>query len=492
MATTTLSEVTVTGSRSIDANVVASNLGINSIQNPDDYYLEKVELITSVGRVNLKGLMVEISYYEDIFRGTITGNILINDSISLINRVSLSGYETLLFSFKKSKDAEFKVDKKFKIFRIGERMLKTNSSEVYSLHFCSEELFLSEQIKISKSYSGKKINEIVTDILLNEMKIDTKLSKKEILVENTKGVYDFLIPYKKPFEAINWLANYAQSTRNTGSDFVFFENIDGLNFNSLQTLYSQPLYRTFVYQLRTATDSKVAGELGTALNGIKSYNFLDTFDTLYGTNKGVFANKLITIDTLTRRYYNTNFDYESYFSRSKTLNGSPIITDFKNSLGKKLNENYEAVLKVLTTNRNQESASYISEKQGSVAKDVFVESYVSNRTAQLSLAHYSRLKIAVSGDPFLKVGDVISIILPAMISPENNSAQGGIDEYHSGKYLITSARHIIDVNLKYETILEIAKESLSKTLPPVSTIETKSGDVNSNPSAPISGGRRGM
>jgi hypothetical protein len=480
-----LKEVVVIGQK-IQSDDVLQSLGVSSIVNPDDYFLQKVEILTSIGPVNIKGVMVELSYYEDIFKGTVTGSVLIHDAISLIDRLALNGTEILTLSYKKSSQANIEFNRTFRIFRVGERILNNNAQEVYALHFCSEELFLSEQIKISKAYSGKKINEIITDILENEMK-----AKRELIIEPTLNVYDFIIPYKKPYEAINWLANYAQPTRSSGADFVFFENVDGLNFRSLQSLYSQTPYRTFTYNLRTAGKREGSGEVGNSLVGIKSYNFLDTFDTLYATNLGAFSNKTISIDPLTRKYYTSVFNYYQYLEDAKTLNGHAVISQNKNALGKAAFENEDAVLKVLTTNKSQKKAKGIADKnlQFSVANDVGIETYVPYRTAQLALSHYSRIKIAVSGDPLLSVGQTLNIILPSMRSSDNTGYQEGKkDEYHSGKYIVTAVRHIIDVNLKYETILEIAKDTLGAPLPFSEKSTAEILNPNSDPSEPVSGG----
>ena len=70
------------------------------IINPDDYFLQEVEIISGSQSVNIKGIMAELSYYEDIFRGSMTGHVLIQDSISLIDRMGMSGFEFLYLSFK--------------------------------------------------------------------------------------------------------------------------------------------------------------------------------------------------------------------------------------------------------------------------------------------------------------------------------------------------------------------------------------------------------
>jgi len=49
-------------------------------------------------------------------------------------------------------------------------------TEQYEFLFCSEELILSEQIKISQSYPDKKVSEIVQDILENKLKVNKKMN----------------------------------------------------------------------------------------------------------------------------------------------------------------------------------------------------------------------------------------------------------------------------------------------------------------------------
>jgi hypothetical protein len=422
----------------------------------DDYIIDEIRLVTPTDNMDVRTVSVEISYYEDIFRGSVTGHVLISDSLSLIERLSMSGNDFLYMSFRKSSFDTTKVQKYFRIYRVSERHLTNDNTEVYSLHFCSEELLLSEQMKISKSYNNKPISDIVKDILLNHLKVPAK----QVNVQDTEGMYDFVIPYKKPFDAINWLANYAL-TEKTGADYMFYENIKGFNFNSLQSLYSQEVYAAYAYTARNSNFS----DLSLNMSAIKSYTFLDTFDTLYGTTSGAFANKLITIDPLTRQYYKTEFDsMKNYYDKKKTLNGQGVYNDLKNRLGKTANENYDAVLKIMVSNKDQKKAEGISDKPWSVANDIRAESYVTQRTSQLALSHYTRLKIVVSGDPNLTVGSLVDVTLPSSLSStkQNNGFNSGKpDPYNSGKYLITAVRHKINTEMKYETILELAKDSFT-------------------------------
>ena len=80
----------------------------------------------------------------------------------------------------------------FRVYRVSERIQNNHFTETYTLHFCSEELFLSEQVKISKSYKNQQLSFIINDILKNYLKIPTK----RIKIDDSDGLYDILIPFK--------------------------------------------------------------------------------------------------------------------------------------------------------------------------------------------------------------------------------------------------------------------------------------------------------
>lgn len=444
------------------------------IVNAEDFYLSEVTLITAMGEVSLKSLMVEISYYEDIFKGTISGQILISDSVSLIDRMGMNGSEYLKLKFSKTKNAsaESTVSRFFRVYRVSERILKNSETETYTLNFCSEELLLSEQMKLSKSYIGQTISDIVYDILSRQLGIDDKY----LYIGPTTGLQDRIIPYMKPFEAVHWLSNYAQNAQYKGADYLFYENSFGFNFASLQELFMRDTYNEYIYGQRNAGSVYDSAEITRNLTNIKSFTFLDTFDVLYGTSTGAFANRLITIDPLTMSYKDTKFDYiKDAYGKYVTLNKFPVIGDTKNRFGKKPNENADAVLKVMISNPSQKKAKGIIDKPWTVTEDIQAETFVPNRTAQLALSHYSRIRVVLPGDPNLTVGRVIKLNLPSngKNADGSNFNEGEKDVYNSGNYLITAVRHIINAERAYDTVLEVVKDSYNAKLATYSSEPTK-------------------
>jgi hypothetical protein len=423
---------------------------------PQDYSLKNLVLLSSLGSYDVKPSLVEMSYFEDIFSNTVTGRMIISEAEGFIEKFHLSGNEYIRVTFTKASDKNFNIDILFRIYKISDRQLVGNmQTEGYVLYFCSDELIISEQYKVSKSYPNTKVSDIITDITKNYLKVP---SNKKVTIESTKGIYDFIVPNFKPFEAINWLSTYAQSASSGsfGSDMLFFENKYGYNFASLQTLFAQQIYRTYQYEPKNV--DKKSQPVQDKFYSVLSYKFINTIDTLGAINSGQFANQLITVDPLLQRYITTNFDYSKYFSQSSKLNKYPIVNDTKNRFGDKIYETPQAVIKVSPTNHGQKDVPYINSKPGAVVSDIFAEIYIPNRTAQLTLSNYNKIKLVIDGDPGAAAGTTINFNLLSL----NPTLQGKKpDDFYSGKYLISAVKHTIKID-SYTTVLEIVKDSSVK------------------------------
>ena len=420
-----------------------------------NYSLDKCVIVTSLGQpIDFTNLFQEFNYYEDIFGAFVSGDITINDSLGLLSQMGFNGHEYLMLEFSQPNLAECQsLSRSFRIYKVSNRQLTRDQNETYTLHFCSEETVLSEQYRISKSYKSKLVSDMVTDIMANYLKKPVILN-----IEPTKGLRDIIIPNMKPLEALNWLTTQAISASNAGADYLFYENYNGYNFSTLQSLYNNevPARLKFKYQPKNIQQ---VDENNPAENMINVYSFevINNFDSLFGNNSGMLANRLISVDIIRQKYTNTVFDYAKYFSSAKKLNPNPVLSNFQNRFGDTDNATANATLKVVTTNTGQTTYSpYIKSRQPDI-RDINIEKIVPHRTAQIPLSTYIRYKIAVPGNPQLTVGQVIEFYLP-----EISRRPGGKDEdrFYSGKYLVTAVRHKIDFENRFVTVMEISKESL--------------------------------
>ncbi len=434
-------------------------LGTKNIQYATEYQLDSISLVTSLqnGVINMLPFMVELNLFEDIYSSTISGELVVSDALGLISNFRLNGTEFLQVTLRKSTGDDHPIEKNYRIYKISTRTTnESNAYEIYTINFCSEEFLLAEQYRVSKSFKGTEISNIIKNILTKYVKVGIGAGTKPINVEDTIGTYDFILPNKKLFETINWLSTYALPKNGVGADMLFFENRDGYYFRSLQSLYSQKPYQTYKFDPKN-----ISNELNQQVSNVFNFEVLDFFDTLGGIVNGTFANRVITINPLTRTYkVDNDFNYASYFNKSVSLNQHPAVNDYQNRFGKTLydkppSELEVGTLRMVPENTEMKKNSYISKNPDAVANDINIRKYMPNRVAQIALANYTRIKITVAGDASLTVGKTIIFNTYEM----NGTIERKLDPTYSGKYLITAVRHIVKNN-SYITVLEMAKDSV--------------------------------
>lgn len=432
----------------------------NQVENPgayfpQDYSLKTLNFLTASGqRFELKKILLEMSYYEDIYSFSVSGYITVVDAQGFVELLQLTGNEYIEVNFSKTKSGVNSNDRLYRVYKVGDRKPTGNmNAEIYTLYFCSEELMLSEQNKISKSFTGEKISNIIKNVLTDKLKVDVE--EKINVIEETTGLYDFVIPRLKPFEAINWLSTYARPNKAgaVGADMLFFETKEGFSFRSLQSMFRDEIYATYKYQIKNIEEKQQPFQEKTI--SVLDYEFVKAYDMMDEITSGAFANRLISIDTLARNYNVTDFNYSKYKSQAKTLNSNAPANELLDRLGQTQQTSFDSVLKVLTSNANQQNIEYIKQIPGSVAKNIAIETYVPNRTAQIALANYTVVKLKIPGDTGISVGRTIEFNL---LSLKPSDSKKDLDKYYSGKYLVTAVRHIIQPTT-FQTVLEIAKDS---------------------------------
>ena len=75
-----------------------------------------------------------------------------------------------------------------------------------------------------------------------------------------------------------------------------------------------------------------------------------------------------------------------------------------------------------------------------------------------SLANHTIMKAIVPGNSGLVVGHTVNINLNSLSTDGLSTEE---DEFYSGVYLITAIRHVIQTQGVYQTVLELAKNTMS-------------------------------
>lgn len=439
-----------------------------NITNPQEFVISNVDLITAGGQaINLKPSLMELSVYESMYSGIVSGHVTLTDSQGFIEVFNITGFNFIRISFSKIGDDDpFKKDTYFRIHRIGKNIPTTRGNEEFTMSFVSEDVFVNQQKRIVKSYKEQTINSMIQDLLLNELNTSRHLLPGSIF-EDTEGTYSFIISNKTPFEAIQWLCGYAKPAKaqygHVGADMLFYDTVNGYNFRSLQSLYKEASYAEYFYSPQGVYAPGEGQYLDYGIKNMLSLNIKKHFDSLDATQTGLYANKLITIDPFMQKFQVTEFKYNDYFNNSASLNPHPITTGYKNRYNKEESEMTNSVFKVMTTNASQRENPLVKNKEAlaTVASPIDIETYLPYRTAQIGLSRSMMIEFTIYGDPNLKIGNKIKVNIPSL-SLDDSTGKKANNKYYSGYYIVSAIRHILNFRGQYLCVVEAVTDSLSE------------------------------
>lgn len=399
-------------------------------------------LYTSTNQqIDVTAMMGEITLYEDIFSNTMSGSIIIQDSLDLINTAPLIGQEHLKLTLQ-TPTLTSKIDKIFYIYKLSNRVL-SKRSQVYVLHFCSRELINSSNSKVAKAFSGN-ISDSVSSIFTDARYL---ASQSELFVEKTKNSYSFIAPYWTPIETINWLTGKSINEKGV-PNYLFYETNKSFEYVSVDTLINLDPVREYIYSDVDANTSFGSnGSKEDKYKIVESLNNTVTFDYLRNLNAGMYASKLYTMDLTTKNININSYDYIDDFNKSNHLEKIPLKTD--NLLRRKI-----ASLYFIEKNNYQ---------TGTFRKQGYSDSFLQRNSLLEQLSAF-KISINVKGRTDIKVGNTITFTindLRQILSDEIDTS--GKSEYFSGKYLVTAICHKIN-NGQHSMNMEIVSDSFVKQL----------------------------
>jgi hypothetical protein len=179
-----------------------------------------------------------------------------------------------------------------------------------------------------------------------------------------------------------------------------------------------------------------------------------TFDLLQDQEKGKLAISTSAIDPMRKAFYTSEYKYDSDFDKSKHVSDTPGST--LNSNAVELFAENPTTSKYLVTNWKLSESDYVKKKDAPTANKVRLrQDFASIERSVMAQLHSVRTTIAVPGNPYIKVGDTIHIVLPALGLNRDED-----DKFISGKYLITALSHKCNAaSADYNTVIEIMKDS---------------------------------
>lgn len=410
-----------------------------------DFELEELVIETVTGvEWDISLLLAELNVFEDLFNATVSTEFLIDDADNRINSFPITGHEWVRIKFRTPDKSYVKLRQR--IYKISNREQERDRRQLYIINTVDPIQFINAQKLVSKAYKGLLISDIASSI--QEEFLESSFQR----LETTKNLFHFIPANWSPIRCMNWLAYRANSAVYKGSNYLYFQDVDGFNFTSLENLCDQNHRITYLYQPANIRDQEVqTGNKPRTLDvdevAIQSFKFVTNFDTLENISYGMYGNKLLWHDIRKKEFGEEEFNYAESYNDYRHVEPNSVRGGLS---------------RLWTTKSDFGSGLYQFASVGMPEQESHVKLWLKERTSQFQQLQNVKLHATVPGDSDRRVGDIVTVLLPSPEPPVEG--QLVMDKYYMGRYLVTSVRHII-VKQEYNTVMELVKDSVFTAYP---------------------------
>jgi hypothetical protein len=394
--------------------------------------------------LNIFNLVRSFDIFESIYNHSLRADFYIVDGIELLNYFPIAGEEYIEISFqtpnKKILTYEFLVESV-----IAQKSNDQSNAKLYVLRCVTKDYLTNSYTFYSKRYTNLNYDEAINNILREDLK-----TSKNIVVETTKGKFDYVVNGIRPFQVIDLICERAVSAKYKSSLFYFYEDNEGYQFTTLEKLIKErkpgAINKHYFYPTsnRASPYEKVIN-----FRNILSYETMMQGSSIEKIKSGSLRNEVREFDILTGDYY-SKFEYNNpsdHLNFEKTDNSEDMNSSLFN----------QTVTQMPATRKM-------------VVKDGLRPNMEHNENLHFKRAFGDRilqygLRLRVYGDTDIRVGDVIKVSIPDIsgitVEPEQQ-------KIYSENFIITEMKHRLDQkenkNFEHYMILEVRKPNMYSSI----------------------------
>jgi len=410
----------------------------SSLDRANGYKIEEISLYPydsdiekGIGSIEISNLVSKFSITESIYYLGLTLSMTIVDGVNIIEKFNLSGNEKLrikLSKYDKPTQTNNEVDLTFFVTEyplFGKS--KNKRFQAFTVEAVTPHIFLDGLIGLSQFMSGSPVS-IIKNILINYLKYpEDKINS----TENVNTLYDYLIPNISPTKAIRNILR--TSCDNELAPIIAWETLKGFNIKGYSELIVQEPYKERVYEVSSFSDGSGSSNPNTYLQEISSVLDFSSnlkMSKIEQAKNGAFASHTKEYNYFTKEYKEVIFDIVAQREDIKTLSTYTSFSDNflvdDNALNK-----YNQCKQFLSIYNNDISLN----------PPLNGRSHIHDRVkySYLAQAEHMTHLLKLNGDLDLSSGNVITLSVPSGIYSETI-----IDDYFSGKYLISTITHSFD------------------------------------------------
>jgi len=404
--------------------------------------------------IEIVNLIPEFSIEESLDKDSIRGSATVYDNVGFLEDLPLRGEELLTIRVEDALKNQLTYE--FAIYKITDVEIKnTNDGLRYKIHFMSKMSFDAMFRRIIEPFNTE-ISNIAADVFERYYS-----GTKDLLLENTLGLFRCVVPNYTPMQTMNFLANRAYSRKSPSCSFRFFETSQNYFFVSDEYLINRFLENRDEIKEFTFSDSvdKSGKELLAQMKNLVEIRNSDRVNTAMDLASGAYRSKVIEIDLIKRQAtlpgksntyeYNYQDARKYYVSSSGRGEGEDVHTEeFANAYFTSENERRYIVI------RDYDDSGTLQ-----LRGDQFIPEIVTNRLAYRHHLNHTVVYAKAHGRLDLNAGDIIDIKIPEFKIPGSVN----INKQLSGNYMINDLTHVFNKDL-FQTDMKLVKYDWSTTV----------------------------
>ena len=373
-------------------------------------------------KLNIYPQVKAINIFESLDNFSLVAEFFIADGIDLMNNFPLGGEEIIELTFQTPERRS--VTYSFLIESIqGFQTNEMGNLNTYKLQCVTKDYLKNASTVFTRRYADMKYHEALAECIISDLGAEISL----VTLEETKGMFDYVVNGKRPFQVIDLIKERAVSNeQNKSSAFFFYQDVDGYHFTTIEKLIKE----------RKAGASQKKFFYDNA-NKASPYDKVINVRNILGFNRNVSGSSINKVFSGAVRNQFREFDIMkgSYF----------LIGEYTNSAD-------HSQFEVTDDNNDFNSPSYNSEVENlpaitrMVVKDGLRPEMEHNKSLHYQRAFLERMKqsgvmVKSYGDTDIRVGDVIELDIPEITGTTEAPPTAGI---YSKNYIITSVNHTLE------------------------------------------------
>lgn len=408
--------------------------------------------------INLLPQVHEVSVFESLFEPVMKCELAIYDYIGMFTNYPLTGEEIIVIQYKNVGDDTIR-KWLFAIENITDIVIENkNRATAYIITCSSIESLANSYGVIQKSFKGTTAQiakQLIDEYINDRIKLfyPPYLPKNSIIEENGTLPMTLVVPALHPFAALDMIQTLSYSEVEDQYSYLFYQNSNGFNFRTIQSLIRAPNARRFAFNNKYKYFSDEINVGDSKMNNddrvVSKIQFNKRYSSRQKLATGYFNNNLFEINIAQKAIHSTRSERDEINTIDKHDFNTKEFKDWSNSIVEG-EEKSNRVRYAITTRAEHDNEFPIYRARERWGRDLISKAALS----QVDLS------IVIPGTNRFNVGDMFYLEIPEFHGFENMQT----DDLVSGFYLITEIKQIIRIGGFQSTVMRINKDSYKSTV----------------------------